>query len=109
MFDFIYNMSVRWIVIIRRDTGEYLVADPPHPRSWEWDDDPDEFFTDDLEKAETFATAIWAERYIYRCPPLCSLSDQATKRDHEHVIVYALPREDVGSGLAIVVSDVFRG
>ena len=86
------------ILIVREDTGEYLVGDPPHPRSWDWNN-PDEFFTNDIEKAQSFRLGMWANQYIHRCPPLCSLGD--TKRDHEHIIVYALPRECIGNNLPI--------
>ena len=95
-------------IIIRKDTGEYLVADPPHPRSRSWDDNPDKFFTDNIENAETFAIGLWADQYIYRCPPLCSLGDQATKRDYEHIIAYATSRELIGKNLPILSMDPLR-
>lgn len=96
------------IIIIRPDTGEYLAANPPHPRSRAWDSV--DFFTEDIENAQTFGTAIWANQYIHRCPPLCSFDDRDTRRDHEHIIVYAMSRSHVEtrSYLPICIADVFR-
>ena len=96
------------VILVRPDTGEYLAATAPHPRSLLWDDDPDAFFTEDIEKAQSFGTGLWANQYIHRCPPLCSLGDQATKRDHEHIIVYAISREHVGNNFPILIPDPLR-
>ena len=92
------------IVIIRKDTGEYLIADPPHPRSWDWDD-PNQFFTDDIENAATFGTAVWSDRYIHRCPPLCTLADENSIRDHEYIVAYGMRREQIGNNLPIGIVD----